>query len=224
MAPARAVPAETLAHLAVGVEPSGVVLGRDSAGRAVLVRLFAREPMSVAFVGGWWAARLLLFRCLAHGAAVTVAARDPRDPARPGSVADTAHWLTLDQAAGRGHVTLAAPGSEGPQAGPARPLLRVHDLGPEFPAGRLPRPWQTGLTVLPQVTPASVPLLAAADVLLVQRLPEPEAALLGSALGARADLVSRLPAMDDEMVAAFGAGSVRYAWLTPTPIERHLFG
>ncbi|BCB88304.1 hypothetical protein Psuf_056170 [Phytohabitans suffuscus] len=101
----------------------------------------------------------------------------------------------------------------------------MHDLGPTAPAGHPPLgPWQTRLTVLRHLTPAAVPLLAAADVLIVQRLSAPEATLLGSALGMRGDLASRLPAMDDEMVAAFGAGSVRYTWLTPTPIERQLFG
>lgn len=283
VAPAHAVP-----EGALGVEPSGVVLGRDSAGRAVLVRLFGPDPMSVAFVGGWWAARLLVFRCLAHGASVTARAYDPADPARAGAVADTAHWLALDDLSGRaGLVTLATPGAsprpaqgagaptaqgasprtakgvgaptaqgagprtaqgagprpaEGagprtaqdagprtaPGAGPrsataARPLLEALDLGPAVPPGRR-GPWHTRLAVLREVTPAAVPLLADADVLIVQRLPAPQAALLGSALGVRGDLASRLPAMDDEMVAVLGAGSVRYSWLTPTPIERRLFG
>jgi len=226
VAPARAVPEQTLGRLAVGVEPSGVVLGRDSAGRAVLVRLFGPDAMSVAFVGGWWAARVLVFRCLAHGAALTVRACDPADPARPGALADAAHWLALDDLSGRaGRVTLASPGSDPPPATALRPVIEAHDLGPSAPAGPAPLgPWHTRLTVLPQVTPAALPLLAAADVLIVQRLPAPDATLLGSALGLRGDLASRLPAMDNEMVAAFGAGSVRYAWLTPTPVERHLFG
>lgn len=218
-------PTHALDGLSIGVEPSGVVLGRDSAGRAVLVRLFGPAAMSVAFVGGWWATRLLVFRCLAHGAAVTARAYDPADPARPGAVADAAHWLALDDLSGRaGRVTLAAPGAGPPRpANVTRPLLEVHDVGPAVPAGR-PGPWHTRLAVLRQVTPAAVPLLADADVLIVQRLPAAEATLVGAALGAHGDLVARLPAMDDEMVAVFGAGSVRYTWLTPTPIERRLFG
>lgn len=226
VAPASAVPEQTLGLLGIGVEPSGVVLGRDSAGRAVLVRLFGPEPMTVAFVGGWWALRVLVFRCLAHNAGVTVRAYDPADATRSGALADATHWLALNGLSSRAErVTLAHPGGVPRPATALRPLIEAHDLGPTAPAGPPPLgPWRTRLTVLRQVTPAVLPLLAAADVLIVQRLPEPEATMLGSALGVRGDLVSRLPAMDDEMLAAFGAGSVRYMWLTPTPIERHLFG
>jgi hypothetical protein len=224
VAAARAVPAETIGRLTIGVDPAGVVLGRDNSGRAVQVTLLAPEPMSVAFVGGWWAARLLLFRCVADGATVTVRARDPHDPARPGTVADAATWLALDGPAGGGRVTAAAGAADPSPAGAPHPVLHLNDLGPEHVATRPAHPWQTTLTVLPRVTPGSAPLLAAADVLLVQRLPPDEAALLGTALGAGSDLVARVPSMNAEMVAVCGADSVRYVWLTPTPVERHLFG
>ncbi|BCB88303.1 hypothetical protein Psuf_056160 [Phytohabitans suffuscus] len=121
VAPTRAVPEQALGQLAVGVEPSGLVLGRDSAGRAVLVRLFGPDTMSVVFAGGWWATRLLVFRCLAHGATLTVRAYDPADPARPDALADAAHWLALDGlTGGAARVTLAPP-----PATPTRPPRRT---------------------------------------------------------------------------------------------------
>src|SRR5262249_41443579 len=131
VAPAGAIPDQTLGRLAVEVEPSGVLLGRDSAGRAVLLRLFGPDAMSVVWVGGWWAPRLLVFRCLAHGAALTVPAHDAADPARPGAVADAAHWHALDGLTGWAErVTLATAGGEPRPATALRPLLEVHDLGP----------------------------------------------------------------------------------------------
>jgi hypothetical protein len=226
VAPAR-VPTESLLDgFGVAVEPSGVVIGRDSAAAPVLVRIFGPEPTNVTFIGGWWAAQVLTYRCLAHGAMVLVDA--PAVAAGEGSMATLAQWVALDRATG------TADGRVRPMFGSAlpnwpssaiQPLLRLYDSGPGGPSGRVPlQAWQTQLTVLSQVTPASLPAVTGADLVLVQRLDPPEASLLGSALLLGQDFVDRFGAMDNEMVAAFRGPAVRYAWLNPTAVERQLFG
>ncbi len=227
-APALELADRVLGRLTVDIDASGVVLGRDSAGQPVSVRLFGPEPLSVAFIGGWWAAQLLIFRCLAHGATVVVDAVDTTAPASVGTLAGLAQWLSLGHAVGgvgdrmrpmAGDLFAAWPASQ------TRPLLRLHDVGPTGPGGRPElRTWQTQLTVLSHLTPASLQTVAGADVTLVQRLDPPEAALVGSALLLAPEFVARLGAMDNEMIAAFRGAAVRYTWLTPTAIERQAFG
>ena len=42
--------------------------------------------------------------------------------------------------------------------------------------------------------------------------------------GLGASATSRLTALDNDMLAVFRAGTVRYIWITPTMTERNLFG
>ncbi|GAA3734511.1 hypothetical protein GCM10022225_16120 [Plantactinospora mayteni] len=227
VAPERRLVGDLLGRLAVDVDAIGVMLGRDGANQPVPLRLFRPEPLTVAFVGDWWTAQVLLFRCLGHGARVAVEAVDAVNPAAVGTIATMAHWLALDRAAGGAGDRVwrsAYPGGDEPAA-LARPLLRLRDVGVHGPERRPPtRAWETQLTVLPRLTPAGVPVLAGADVVLVQRLTQPEAALVGSALDLPREGWSTLCTMRNEMVAAFGGGSTRYVWLTPTRFERQLFG
>jgi hypothetical protein len=223
----RALPDDALGGLSLTLGPSGVVLGRDSAATPVLVRLFGPEPISVAFVGGWWGAQILVHRCLAHAATVAVDAIDTATPARDGTLAGRAQWLALDRAAGGtgGRVQLVT-GDPAPirPASVTRPLLYLRDVGHGVSGGPLPQPWQTHLTVLSGVMPASRPAIAGADLVLVQRLGPRDAALLGSALQLEAEFIARISALDNDMVAAFRGNAVRYVWLTPTAQERRLFG
>jgi hypothetical protein len=228
IAPAR-VPADgQLDAMGIGVGASGVVLGRDSAAKPVLVRLFGPEPMSVTFVGGWWAAQVLTYRCLAHGAVVVVDALDTATPADHGAMAGLSQWLSLDRATGgvggRVRPMFGGPAPVWPSSA-IQPLLRLYDAGPGGPTGRLQlQAWQTQLTVLSRVTAASLPAISGADLVLAQRLDPPEAALIGSALLLGPDFIERFGAMDNEMVAAFRGPAVRYAWLNPTALERQIFG
>jgi hypothetical protein len=227
-APQQVLPHEALGRLATNVDASGVVLGRDSAGQPVLVRLFGPEPLSVTFIGGWWAAQILLLRCLAHGATLVVDAVDTTAPASTGTLASMPQWLALDRlTGGTGDRVrpMAGDASAAWPASAARPLLRLHDVGPSGPAGRPElQAWQTQLTVLSRLTPASLQTVAGADVVLVQRLDQPEAALVGSALLLAPEFVARLGALDNQMVAAFRGAAVRYVWLAPTTVERQAFG
>ena len=222
VAPAQVETATALGQVGVGVTDAGVVLGRDSAGRPVLARLFGPRPVSVVFVGGWWAAQVLVHRCLAHGAAAVV---DALDPAPPTAMAALAQWRALDPGRVRplaGDATVAWPASV------SQPLLRIVDT-PEAAAlshaPRLPlQAWHTQLTVLSALDPTTVRLVARADIALIQRLDPAEAALVGSALLLSPEFVARFGAMDNEMIAAFRGPATRYVWLTPTAIERQLFG
>jgi hypothetical protein len=228
IAPARAVTENDLESLGLDVEPSGLVLGRDSASAPVLVRLFGSEPVRVAFVGGWWAAQILAGRCLAHGANLVVDAFETPTPGQFGLAAGLSQWLALDRAAGgngqrvrpmAGDATLTFPASA------TQPLLRLHDAGPGGPASWPElQPWQTQLIVISRVTAQSVPLLAGVDLVLAQRLDPLEAGLVGSALLLASEFVTRLGAMDNEMIAAYRGRAVRYVWLNPTALERQLFG
>jgi hypothetical protein len=227
-APELVLAHDVLGAFAIDEDGAGVVLGRDSADRPVLLRLFGAQPLTVAFIGGWWAGQLLVFRCLAHGAAVVVDALDTATPAGAGTVASVAQWLTLVRAAGgvgERALPMAGDASGAWPVGAARPLLRLRDLGPDGPADRpVLQAWQTQLTMLSRLTPAILHTVAGADVVLVQRLEQPEAELVGSALLLRPEVVSTLTVMDNEMVALFRGGVIRYTWLTPTTVERELFG
>jgi hypothetical protein len=227
IAPARVLPDDALGVLSLTLGPSGVVLGRDSASAPVLVRLFGPEPISVAFVGGWWAAQILIYRCLAHGATVVVDAVDTATPGQNGTLAAQAQWLALDRvASGAGDRVRPAAGDPAlsqPASG-SQPLLHLHDLGHTAGSRPSPQPWQTNLTVLSAVTPASQHIIASADVVLAQRLDPRDAALLGSALLLGPEFTARIAALGNDMVAAFRGQAVRYIWLTPTELERQLFG
>lgn len=231
--PARVVGETTLTGLAVPLRQSGVLLGRDQAGQPVLAPVFGSRPVSITFVGGWWAAQVLVHRCLGHGATVVVDALDTTMPAQDAAMAGLAHWLTLDR------TTAPAPaggpgGRVRPMAGdpsvawPAtatQPLLRVHDVGPAGPAGRPPlQPWHTQLTALARLTAESLQVVTTADLVLVQRLEALEAGLVGSALLLAPDVVARIRVLDNETVLAVRGPVIRYARLTPTALERQAFG
>ena len=91
------VPANALARMVFPVDADGLVLGRDSSGRPVLLRMFDTVPRHVVFVGGWWAAQVLVCRCLAVGAMVAVETVDvpPSAADAPGVVADQGHKAGL---------------------------------------------------------------------------------------------------------------------------------
>ncbi|GIF73773.1 hypothetical protein Asi02nite_32910 [Asanoa siamensis] len=217
-----------LDRLAVTLGETGVALGLDPADRPVLLDLFRPEPTRVAFVGGWWAAQVLVFRCLGHGASVSVEAVDAVDPARTGTLATAAHWLALDEAAGgtgeRVVWRRSSPG--GPPASARRPELWLRDVGAtqHDASARGAGPWPTQLTMLPQLTAASLAVLAGVDLLLVQRLSAVEAELLASSYPIDPGWLQRLTTMDNDMVAALGGGAIRLVRLMPTATERRLFG
>jgi hypothetical protein len=218
------VSANAAARLVFPVDADGLVLGRDSTGRPVLLRMFDSVPRRVVFIGGWWAAQVLLCRCLAVGAMVAV---DTPDAPEADTVAERDRWLALGRLAtgSAGRVRPMPPGVGDWPATAAQPVLRLRDRGATGSAEPAPgRSWHTDLTVLPTVTAATSQAIADADVVLVQRLPRADADRVCAALELGPEYAPLLGAMENEMVAAFGGGAVRYCWLTPTPLERQLFG
>lgn len=208
---------EAAERLVVAAGPAGLVLGRDAAGETVRLRLFRPEPTRVAFIGGAWAAQLLVFRLLALGTRVAVRAAQPQ------------RWTALDNTAGgvgdrvfpvRGDQPLELPADD------MRPVLHLYDIGAGAAVPSRPAlgPWQTQLTVLGKLTLTVSRPVAEADLVLLQRLTEPEAALATASLGLSRDTATLMQAMRDDMVAVVGGRADRYVWLSATSIEQRLFG
>lgn len=212
----QVLPRATVDRLTVEAGPAGLVLGVDAARRPVRLRLVRPTPTRVTYVGGGWAARLLVFRLLALGARVAVWAADPRP------------WTALDATAvGTGTRIFAVSPAQPVDlpADDAHPVVHLHDPGPGGVPGRLRLgPWQTQLTVLGQVTSTVTAALAGSDLLLLQRISETEAVLAAASLGLSAETTARLRAMPDDVVSVVNQRVDLPVWPTPTSIERHLFG
>ncbi|GAA1845421.1 hypothetical protein [Asanoa iriomotensis] len=91
---------------------------------------------------------------------------------------------------------------------------------PSQPAPPRPR-WQAVLTVRDELTDHDAALLAQADLVVLRRLRAAEAAVVQAALGLD-DQTSELSQINGEMVTVVADGSLRWAVLATTPIERHL--
>jgi hypothetical protein len=197
-----------------------LVLGRDSSGALVQVSMFRPAPTTVTLVGGWWAARVLVFRALGMGAMAAVRADG-------GGLAGSLQWTELDRfAAGGGRRVWPVADERQPMpAGAAWLVLHVFDIGPAGGAVRpVLGPWQTQLTVLGQATQVSAAALATANILLCQRLPRHEAEMVAAARGRGPATVELLSTMEPGMIAALAGGIDRPLWWSPTSTERRLFG
>ncbi|MFG1838700.1 type VII secretion protein EccE [Micromonospora sp. NPDC049175] len=194
---------------------AGMMLGTNRHGRAVTVRLFRPESTRVLLVGGVRAAQLVTLRALALGALVVVQTARPRA------------WEPFVRGVGApgGTIPLLPPGRQiADGVGSAlRPLLLVVDAGP-VPAEAEPGPpWRATLVVRDELTPADVDALSRADLALLQPLDDGEAALAGAALGlgGSAEWLTRIR---DDMIAVVNRRALRWALLSPTPIEAQLIG
>ncbi|WP_408630901.1 type VII secretion protein EccE [Micromonospora coriariae] len=194
---------------------AGLMVGTNRHGGAVTVRLFRPEGTRVLLVGGLRAAQLVALRAMALGALVVVQTGRPRA------------WEPFVRGVGApgGTIPLIPPGrpvADG--VGTAlRPLLLVVDTGP-VPADAEPGPpWRAILVVRDELTPADVDALTRADLAVLQPLDATEAALAGTALGlgGSAEWLTRIR---DDMVAVVNRRALRWALLSPTPIEAQLIG
>ncbi|MGW3784878.1 type VII secretion protein EccE [Micromonospora chokoriensis] len=197
------------------VGDAGMMVGTNRHGGAVTVRLFRAESTRVLLVGGVRAAQLVALRALALGALVVVQTSRPRA------------WEPFVRGVGApgGTIPLIPPGrpvAEG--VGSAlRPLLLVVDAGPVPTDAEPGPPWRATLVVRDELTPADVDTLSRADLALLQPLNAAEAALAGTALGlgGSAEWLTRIR---DDMVAVVNRRALRWALLSPTPIESQLIG
>ncbi|WP_436837514.1 type VII secretion protein EccE [Micromonospora rifamycinica] len=206
---------------APGAEPpeltlhrAGLVVGADRHGGAVTVRLFRAEGTRLVLVGGLATAQLLVLRAMALGAGVVVQTGRPRawEPFVRG----------VDGHQG-GVVVVPTGRAVGAGGAPLRPLLVVVDAG--TPAAE-PAPgagWVSTLVVRDELTPADLDTLGRADLAVLQPLDPAEAALAGTALGlgGSAEWLTRIR---DDMVAVVNRRALRWALLSPTPIESRLVG
>ncbi len=207
---------ETLRYLGQTGGGSGLILGVDQQRRPVPVRFFRPEPTKVTLVGGVWLQRLLAFRALAVGARIVVMTSDP------GAWHGFGEWATgrADRLAlwndPRPPVVLGSP---------QQPTLVIQDTG-AYSTGPAPepRPWQTQLTVLRQLSADNVRTLHDSSLVVMQRLTEPEAGLAVPALGLPDRSGQLLQVMGEDMLALLGGGADRYVWITPTDIERQYHG
>jgi hypothetical protein len=203
----------------VAVAPSGgtgLVLGRDRRHNAVTLRLFTPEPVRVALVGGIWAAQLLIFRSFSLGARVIVVTTEPQSWAGFGERA-TGQYNRLTVLSDVQRQTLAGTAQA--------PVLTVYDLGMTGPATTPPLgPWNAQLTILRQLDRPGVPALQDAQLTLVQRLGDNEAALAASALRLRPHRSQYLQSMPDDMMALIEEGTDRYLLLAQTSLEQSQVG
>ncbi|WCN81924.1 type VII secretion protein EccE [Micromonospora sp. LH3U1] len=194
---------------------AGMMVGTNRHGGAITVRLFRPESTRVLLVGGVRAAQLVALRALALGALVVVQTARPRA------------WEPFVRGVGApgGTIPLIPPGrpvADG--VGTAlHPLLLVVDAGPVAAEAEPGPPWRATLVVRDELTPADVDALSRADLALLQPLNAAEAALAGAALGlgGSAEWLTRIR---DDMVAVVNRRALRWALLSPTPIESQLIG
>jgi type VII secretion protein EccE len=209
-------PAGALAQARTDLPGAGLMLGRNRKGWPVLARLVRAEPTRAVLVGGVRAAETLTLRALALGVHVLV------HTARPYAWEPFLRAVSLPSDA-IALVPFDRPVAL-PPAGPLAPQLVVVDVGPP---GSHPLPgeagWRTTLVVRDDLTAADLDPLARADLVVLQPLHPDEAALAGAALGLGAGH-EWLARIRTDMVGVVNRRAVRFAQLSPTPLEQQLIG
>ena len=195
---------------------AGLMLGRNRHGHPVTVRLLRAEPTRAVLAGGVAVAALVTVRAMALGARVVV------QTGRPQAWNRYIRGVTTVGDA----VTLAPPGHPVPlpAATALAPQLVLVDTGPvpvdpPVPVG----PWRTTLVLREDLAAPDTELLARADVVILQPLGPAEADLAGTALGLGTGQ-EWLTRIRDDMVGLVSRRTVRWARLSPTPIEAQVFG
>jgi hypothetical protein len=207
----------TVGRLRPATATAGMMIGRDRRGQPVVLRIVRAEPTRVVIIGGWWMARVLMFRALGYGARIVV------------RTANLQPWHEMGQAAGRpGAVVEESPARPDDIGATAlSPVLRVTDVAAPPLSGPDPdvqRPWTTTVTLLDRWTPADIALVRAAHVTLLQRLGPADVATAEAAWRIGAPAAAQFQAMTDDMLAVVGSGADRFVWLSPTSIEQRFFG
>jgi type VII secretion protein EccE len=197
------------------VGAAGLMIGTNRHGTAVLIRLFRAEPTRAMVVGGVRCAQLVVLRAMALGARVVVQTARPyvwepfvRGVSTPGET-----------------IAVIPPGRpiNTAPAAPLFPLLIVVDVGPVAPDGLPGGGWQASLVVRDELTPIDADALGRVDLVVLQPLRPDEAALAGATLGL-GDAAGWLTRIRPDMVGVVNRRAVRWALLSPTPIEQQLIG
>lgn len=214
---AHTLSAADIAELRLPIGDDGVLVGTDAAtGAPAVINLFGRGGRDVVLIGGAYAAQVIALRAVATGARVAI------ETGRPGV------WETVRQKASSGQqcVTVHPVNTVGPQGASVQsPVLVIRDCGaipPRF--GVRHGPWQTTLTLLPYLDPACGDLLGSQDLVGVQRISPPEAALAASALSLPGDDEATLPTLADSVTLWVADFSRRYVQTMPSSLETSLLG
>jgi len=196
---------------------TGLVLGYGQSRQPVMVRLFRPEPTRMTLIGGLWISQVIAFRALALGARLAVFT------GRPGVWRGFGLWATS-----RDDRVVVLPADRPvviTGTSPLTPALLLFDgdvLGASVrpPLG----PWQTQLTVLPQLTAYGFPAVQESNAVITQRLDSEESKAAASVLHLTSETAGLLQMMTEDMVATFGGGVNSYVWVSPTGVERFQFG
>jgi hypothetical protein len=209
------VPVARLDTVELPLGTAGLMIGVNRHGGPVVLRVFRPEATRVFLVGGVRAAQVLALRAMALGARVAVQTARPRA------------WEPFVRGVGvpGGAVAVLPPGRPpgGAAGSPLHPLLLVVDAGP-VAADTAPGPgWQATVVVRDELTAADGDALARADLAVLQPLDRAGAALAGGALGlgGSAEWLTRIR---EDMVAVVNRRALRWARLSPTPVESQLIG
>lgn len=214
---AHTLRAEDVAQLRLPIADDGVLIGTDAAtGAPAVIGLFGRGGRDVILIGGSYAAQVVALRAVATGARVAI------ETGRPGV------WEAVRQKASSGQqcVTVHPVNTVGPQGASVQsPVLVIRDCGaipPRF--GVQHGPWQTTLTLLPYLDPACADLLGSQDLVGVQRISPPEAAIAASVLSLPGDDEATLPTLADSVTLWVAGFSRRYVQTIPSVLETELLG
>jgi hypothetical protein len=210
--PAHQLPAD--ADIRLPLVHSGLLIGEDVAARQpVSVNVLRELPTQVGVFGISPIVRLLAVRTLAFGARLSVLTHAP------------AAWGALRQLAdGPSTVSIAPPRSQPPRSGSAlAPSVVVDDAG-VAPQGlrRDAGPWQTVLTVCPRPTEQALASLRLFDLLVLGRMPGPDAGALCAAYSLPGTIVRWLAELPADVVMLAAPNRLRFARLSPSPAERML--
>ncbi|MET7420296.1 type VII secretion protein EccE [Dactylosporangium sp. NPDC005555] len=243
------VSAGQLAALTSTTGPAGLMLGMNRHGAPVTIHPFRPEPTRTVLIGGLPCAQMLALRVLALGAHVTVqstrpaawspflrglggeqiallpagqpAALPPPSPTHP-------QLLILDPApaAPRPMTSVAGPPSAAPRPAPATSAAAAASVAAAAAAASMviESAWRATLVIRDELTPGDADLLTRADLVFLQPLTPPEAVIATDVLGleASASWLTRIP---PEMLGiVVSRHTVRWAHLSPTPIELQLTG
>jgi hypothetical protein len=194
---------------------AGLMIGANRHGLPVTVRLFRPEATRIVLVGGVRAAQLIALRAMALGTRVVVQTARPRA------------WEPFVRGVGvpGGAIAMVPPGrpAGGAVGSPLHPLLLVLDAGP-VAVDPTPGPgWQATLVVREELTTADADTLARSDLAVLQPLDPTEAAVAGDALGLGGS-AQWLTRIREDMVAVVNRRALRWALITPTPVEAQLIG
>ncbi|MFB9239350.1 hypothetical protein ACFFWC_28085 [Plantactinospora siamensis] len=194
---------------------SGLVLGRNRDELPVAVRLFRPEPTRMLLVGGVRCAQLLAFRTMALGARLFIQTAREQD------------WDAFLRrcAVGRDSAAFLPVGTQPPApASSVDPQLVLVDIGPTAgPEPVEPAPWRATLVVRDDLANWDVDAIVRSDVVLLQRLTQPEAAIAASALGLT-EAQGWLPRIHPEMAGVVSKGRLQWVMLGLTPTEQNLLG